>query len=165
MVQIGGLELKMPSLGLGGLGSVVTVLFWTFMIFVTVGLIGWWIYSSYRNKAIFTNPITLTFYYDNGTKRTKTGLKGGKFVNRGGVWHFKVKIPKQFKKKELGYTPDFSKADADGTIHFITSGDGTLWQQIEHRLVTTDDMGFALLMKPIPTDIKTVTVNSIKSWS
>ena len=116
--------------------------------------------------------MVLTYVYDNGTQKDRHDLKGGKFVNSRGVWDFKILVPKQRRRKELGYTPDFSKADSDGRICFITSGDGTLWQQYEKKIISKeikrDDGGLEyevdLLIKPVPTDIKTVTVNSIKNW-
>ena len=173
MVSVGGMNI---NFGFDKLGTIASWLFWGAAIFVVIGLVGWWLYSSFKNKSVYNTPVTLTWYYDNGTSKTTFGLKGGKYFNRSNVQDFRVKIPKSFKKKELGYTPDFSKADADGTIHFITSGDGSLWQQVEHKLVTTEEREivgydgtkkvytYSLLIKPVPTEIKTATVNAMKNW-
>jgi len=159
--------------GLGGvMGTTLTAAFWGILIFLVVGIFGWFMYRGYKNKTFYTTPITLTYLYDNGTQKDRHDLKGGKFVNSRGVWDFKILVPKQRRRKELGYTPDFSKADSDGRICFITSGDGTLWQQYEKKIISKeikrDDGGLEyevdLLIKPVPTDIKTVTVNSIKNW-
>ena len=124
-------------------------------------------------------------YYENGTKKTNAGLKGGKFINNSGVWDFKIKIPKQRRKKELGYMPNFSKADSDGTLHFITSGDGTIWLQVDEKLSITgkeqergadgtllyDKEGkplmidsYSLIINPVRTDVKQSTVNSLRNW-
>lgn len=156
------------------------------LIFIIVGVFGYMGYRWFKKKVFFTNKLTLTTLYENGTKKRITGLKGGKFINRNGVWDFRVKIPKQFKTKELGYTPDFSKADSDGTLHFITAGDGTIWQQIEERLnisgkeqardgdgkpIYNEDGtplmidSYKLLLNPVRTDVKMATVNSLKSWA
>lgn len=182
-MKIGGFELNLPT---GVIGSIMSGLFWGVAIFILVGIFAYLIYSHYKNKSFYTNPVNLTMYYENGTKKTKMGLLGGKFVNGQGVWDFKVKIPKQFKKKDLGYIPDFSKADSDGTLHFITSGDGTIWQQVSERLdvdgeeqardenglpIFNDDgtpkmvSSFSLMLKPVRTDVKIATVNAMKSWT
>ena len=208
MVNVGSFNLNLGGM-MGQSMSLVGTIFWSIMIFIAISLIAWWIYSSFKNKSVYTNPCTLTWYYENGTKKTKFGLLGGSFVNRHGVNDFRIKIPKNIKKKELGYTPDFSLADADGTLHFITSGDGSIWQQVSHKLQVSETKpkytpsqldeyisnlqtkinsgeltyeqansyyqnilednkkgySYSLLQKPVPTDIKTVTVNSLKSWS
>lgn len=168
-MQIGNYNLSLPS---GVAFKWFSIFFWGFMIFVVLGLISWMFYRNYRNKTTYTNGVTLDWIYENGTKRTFYGLKGGRFINHHGVWDFKVRIPKQFKKKELGYMPDFSYADTDGTLHFITSGDGTIWQQCIHKIITKERVvdgnkvtEMDLLIKPVRTDVKTVTVNSLKNWS
>jgi len=178
-MQIGNFDTS-SIFSLKGMGGMVSSILWGIGIFILLGVIFWYVYSYFKNKAFYTNPITLTQYYENGTKKTRWGLQGGKFVNKSGVWDFKIKIPKTWRTKELGYIPDFSKADADNSLHFITWGDGTIWQQTEHSLVTKEreiekivdgnkikeiEVEYDTLMKPIRTDVKTVTVNSIKSWS
>jgi hypothetical protein len=182
-MNIGGYNLNMPNFNMGGMAS---TLFWGMMIFLIIGVIGYFGYKSFKNKTFYTNKVTLTMFYENGTKKRLTGLKGGKFVNKSGVWDFRIKIPKQFKPKELGYTPSFSKADSDGTLHFITSGDGTIWLQIEEKLAiygkeqARDENGkllfgedrkplmvdsYKLLLNPVRTDVKIATVNSLKNWA
>lgn len=167
-------------------GSIVSGLFWGMLIFIVIGVIGYFGYKWFKNKTFYTNNVTLTMFYENGTKKRVTGLKGGKFVNRSGVWDFRIKIPKQFKPKELGYMPNFSKADSDGTLHFMTSGDGTIWLQIDEVLSikgkeqARDENGkllfdndnkpimidaYRLLLNPVRTDVKIATVNSLKNWA
>jgi hypothetical protein len=184
-MKVGNYDIKMPF-SLGGIGGMFSSLFWGFMILLIVGIIIYWIYKGYKNKAFYVNPIDLTIYYSNGTKKTKSGMKGGKYINSSGVWDFKVKIPKQFQTKQLGYMPDFSKADSDGTLHFITSGDGTIWLQVEEKLniagkeQARDENGvllfdeqnkplmidtYKLLLNPVRTDVKIATVNSLKNWA
>lgn len=183
MVSVAGFELNIIP---DSIGSAFTTVFWTIMIFAGTGLLGWWLWRSHKNKTTYTYPITLTTYYDNGTSKTKYGLRGEKFVNNAGIHDFRIKIPKSFKKKDLGMTPDFSKADADDTIHFITSGDGSIWQQVEKKLEVSeqvqkldengkpmfDDEGnpilddnYSIVFKPIGADIKLTTVNALKNWS
>ncbi|GAG78540.1 unnamed protein product, partial [marine sediment metagenome] len=67
-------------------------------------------------------------------------LIGGVKRKRNSVMDFKVKVPKQFKKKWIGYVPDFSKADSSGRITFIRIGDGTVWQQIDRKLILEKDI-------------------------
>ena len=174
MVSIGNVNIGLP--GAGAVNGIISAVFWGTLIIILTGLIIWWIVASFKNKSSFNTKITLTYVFENGTMNTRSDLKGGKFINRSGTWDYRVKIPKQFRKKELGYMPDFSKADADGTLHFVTSGDGTLWQQIDRKIIATEireyqdaqgiiqEQQYSLLFKPIPTDIKTVTVNSIRGF-
>jgi hypothetical protein len=182
-------------------------------VILVVGLVMWWLISKWRNKVTYITPVRLIRYLENGTKKEMNGLKGGK-VQKGGIANFRIKIPKKFKKHDLGYIPDYSKADADGRLTFLVIGDGTLWQQLEETLQETEKVStnlteeqieevkkhFAeqimqrypnlaeeqqekifndsiekwigensyrekkLIMKPIPTDIKTVTVNNLQGW-
>lgn len=172
MVQIGNYDLSLDSLLPSGVVGIAKSLMIGLIIFIAVGLICWGLYIWFRNRTKYSIPVTLLWQYENGTNKTITGMKGGKYVNRSGIMDFRVKIPKQLRAKEIGYIPDFSKADSDGTIHFITSGDGILWQQIEHKVVEKEirdkdgvQYEYELLQKPIPADVKTSTMNSIKSFS
>lgn len=173
MVQIGAINTNSLFSGLGGaVNTTIQYAFWGVLIFIAVGVFGWILYKGYKTKTFYITPVTLTYIYDNGTQRDRHDLRGGKFVNSRGVWDFKIRIPKQRRQKELGYTPDFSKADSDGRICFITSGDSTLWQQYEKKIIVNEikegedgkKYTYDLIIKPVPTDIKTVTVNSIKNW-
>jgi hypothetical protein len=162
------------------IGGFASTLFWGMIVIVAIGLIGWYFYSRTKSKVSYTNPITLTQFYENGTQKTSYGLMGGKFINKANVNDFRIKLPGlfSFKKKELGYMPDFSKSDTDGALHFLTTGDGNFWQQMGNKIVTSqkivgqDKEGkdviideVSLIMTPIPADIKTYTINSMKSWS
>lgn len=170
-----GFVSKMLPSGWGLQGMVGNILIGVGLM-ILIGGLGWWGFSVAKNKATYTNKLTLSQYYENGTKRTITGLMGGKFTNKSGVLDFKIKIPKQWKKKELGYTPDFSLADSDGTLHFVTFGDGSIWQQVHHQLVEKEEvevmtadgkikvMTYQLIIKPVRTDVKTVTVNSMSQF-
>jgi hypothetical protein len=176
MVSIGGMNVGLGSFNWGAVGSIVGGVLWGILIFVVVGIIFYVVYKGYRNKVVFNVPITLTLILENGTKKERADIKGGKSVNKNNVWDFKVKIPKVRGDKMLGYMPDFSKADADGRLHFITFGDGTLWQQYESKFDTEnyrfkDKFGeektavrIKNLMIPTPNDVKQATINSIKNW-
>ena len=167
-MKVGNIDVGGMFSGMGGqIGTAFTWFFWGIIIITLVSIVGWLSYNSFKNKSFYVYPVTLTTMYENGTQRDRTDIKGGKFINSKGVWDFKCKIPKQWRTKELGYTPDFSKADNDNRLNFITSGDGTLWQQYDKRLISTetvDGVTYTLLIKPVPTENKTVTVNAIKNW-
>lgn len=210
MGLIPGLDLSMA-----GLGSKLITFFMGLGIFLVVGVVIWILISWWRNKRIYVTPVRLIRYLENGTKKEMNGLRGGK-IQKGGVADFAVKIPKKFRKHNLGYIPDYSKADADGRITFLVIGDGTLWQQLEEKLQTHEEIiynmteeeieqakinyktaideqfkdksekerkklfnegikkwlennqqkviKYDLIMKPIPTDVKTVTVNNLQGW-
>jgi len=183
MVNIAGYNINLSS---GAIMKPLITAFWSIMVMIIVGIIIYFGFKYYRGKAFYNNKITLTMYYENGTKKRLVGLRGGKYVNNTGVWDFKIQIPKQRKKKTLGYMPNFSKADSDGTLHFITSGDGTIWQQVDEKLsisgkeqargadgnLLKDNEGkpimvdsYTLFLNPVRTDVKIATVNSLKNWS
>lgn len=156
----------------------VGAIFWTTMTLVGTAVLGWLIYSWFKSRALYTNPVTLTKILDNGTQKDFHGLAGGVFWNKG-IKDFKIKIPRA-KPHVLGFIPDFSKADVDGRLHFITSGDGTTWQQYEKKWVLKepllgpdgeilkDDNGnifeYDLINKPVSREVKQTTINSIKNW-
>jgi hypothetical protein len=152
--------------------GIATALFWGMLIFVAIGIIGWYFWKKYQELTFYTTPINLTILMENGMEKTRFDLKGGAFWNKG-IRDFKIKIPKQRKPHILGYIPDFSKSGyTDGRLHFITSGDRTIWQQVESGWILnekrTDKEGnifkYDLFMKPIPREIKQITINSIKNW-
>ena len=172
MVQIGNFNLSIP--GMSGIGQYIGPLLLGTLIVIMIGLLVWWLVVSYRNKIIYVTPVRLIRLLDNGVKKEMNGIKGGK-VTHNGIMDFACKVPKQMKLKYLGYVPDYSKADGDGRLTFITSGDGSLWQQVDERLITEESqeivngqevnyLSTSLLIKPIPTDIKTVTVNNLQNW-
>ena len=174
MVSIGGLNLTIPT---GVIGNILLWGFWGIIIITVVGLIGWYIYAKVRKKVTYIDKITLTKIFDNGSEETFYGLNGGKYVGRLGAWDYKIKIPKVRKPKELGYLPDFSKADKDGTIHFTVYGDGTFWQQTEWKTAirelkqiknadgTFQEYEVELLKKPIiGSDEKNIMIKDIKNW-
>lgn len=84
MVNVGGVNIRIPGGG-GKILSTLAAFGIGFVIFVVVAVIGYFIWRSFKNKTFYTNPVTLTFLYDNNTKKTKVGLKGGKFINRSGI--------------------------------------------------------------------------------
>jgi hypothetical protein len=176
MVSIGGMSFNMPS---GVISNVLKWGFWSIMILVGIGLIIFFTYRHFRNKVSFTDDVTLTKIFDNGSEKTYYGLKGGKYVGKQGAWEYRIKIPKQAKKKDLGYMPDFSQADADGSLHFVTCGDGSHWQQATQRTVVkevreikdtitgevTQSYVYELLKKPIvSSDEKNIMIKDIKNW-
>jgi hypothetical protein len=173
-MNIGGMNLgSFDWKAVGGITG--SVLIGIGIMFV-VGIFIFFIYKSYRNKVVFNVPITLTLMLENGTKKERADILGGKTVNRNGVWDFKVKIPKTRGERLLGYMPDFSKADADNRLHFITFGDGTLLQQYESKFEQEiykfkDKYGYMQeainiknMITPTPNDVKQATINSIRNW-
>jgi hypothetical protein len=143
-------------------------------IFLLVCLFGWWGWSWWKNKNTYIQPVRLIRYLENGSKKEVNGLLGGE-INVQGIKDFEIKQPKKFKKHRLGYIPDYSKMDADGRLIFITIGDGKLWQQVEEEIVTYKEeeivegkikrkVKFKLLLTPIPTEVKTSTLNSLRGW-
>lgn len=159
--------------GAGGqIKSVLTKFLWGFVIIAAVGIIVYFVYKSYKDKAFYITPVTLTVLTDNGMEKSKYDLKGGIFWNKG-IKDFKVKAPKKYKTFILGYIPDFSKSNStDGRLHFITYGDQTIWQQVQSgwnlkkQGVDADGNQFSynLVKEPIPRETKQVTINSIKNW-
>jgi len=177
-MQVGNIDTS-TILGSVNFVQIASYVFYGMIVIIAIGIAGWYFYAKTRNKISYSSPVTLTQYFENGNQKTTYGLVGGKFVNKSNVNDFRIKSAGwlSFKTKELGYMPDFSKADADGTVHFLTSGDGNFWQQLENKLVITkkimgkDKEGkdklveeINLIMTPIRSDIKTYTMNSIKNW-
>lgn len=175
MVSIGGMNFQLPAGSIWG--TFKTGLIWMFGFFIIGGL-GFWAFKYFKNKVSYTDNITVTRIMDNGTEKTIFGLRGGKYVGVQGAWEYRIQVPKQRKPKELGYMPDFSKADADGTLHFVTCGDGTYWQQCEQRTVikeireikdsegnVTKSYEYELLKRPIiGSDEKNIMIKDIKNW-
>lgn len=169
------MEFKLPT---GSIISIVSTGLWGVGIILVLCVLGFFIYRHYKNKVSFKDNVTLTWVFDNGMEKTLFGLKGGKYIGKQGAYEYQIKIPKQIKKKDLGYLPDFSKADADGSLHFVTCGDGTFWQQCEWKTLskenrdTIDEQGnkvefyeFQLLKKPIiGSDEKNIMIKDIKNW-
>jgi hypothetical protein len=177
-MNIAGMEFNMPGFLSGfSLSGIMSGIMVGIIVLAIVGVLGYFGWSWFNNKANYNTPCTLTIKMDNGTKKNVYGLKGGKYTNKSGTIDFRVKVPGVMKTKELGFIPDMSKADADGTIHFITTGDNIIWQQLEHQLITKEvkqyldeenkellTYEYELLVKPIRADVKTTTVNSIRSF-
>lgn len=175
MVSIGGLNLTIPT---GTITNIISYGFWGIIILIGVALLSFLGYRWFKNKVTYTDSVTLTRIMDNGTEKTIYGLRGGKYVGRQGAWEYKIKVPKQRKAKDLGYMPDFSKADADGSLHFVTCGDGTYWQQAEQRTVLKDikeeldedgkvikKYEYELLKRPMMgSDEKNIMIKDIKNW-
>jgi hypothetical protein len=152
------------------MGTIQTGLMWFFIGAGLIGL-GIWFFMAAKNKATYKYPITLRVRRDNGLK-VRYDILGGIVEGRNGVKDFKCKIPKKFKKFNLGYMPDFSLADSNDRLSFIQEGDSTSWQQVREELITekvvVDDQGteigvYKLLIEPIPTDTKTTTYNNLQS--
>lgn len=163
------------TLGLGNVnwsGMLGSVALYSMITIVVGSALGFWGWNAYQKKT-YATPIKLSRILDNGLIKNTTGIKGGKKVNRSGVMEFLIKVPKQWKKKNLGYMPDMSMTDGDGALHFITRGDGVLWQQCKEVLIEEKEytinldgnkeekIVMKLLLEPIPTDIKQATINQI----
>ena len=131
-----------------------------------------------KKKMLYKIPVSVILLKENGTHKRRDDLRGGIVKNRTGVNDFQIQIPKQFKKKRLGYVPDFSLSDAKDRLLFIQIGDGEIWQQCRETIVTekevevtvkgeegkpdtTKTINYNLVAEPIPTDIKQVTINAI----
>jgi len=150
-------------------GGAMSVLTWILITAAVIAIITW-MFISAKNKKTYVHRITLINRRSNGTK-TRMDLLGGVVKGAGGVREYKVKIPRVWKAKILGYMPDFSLATADDRLIFIQEGDGTIWQQCKETLITEKkiiedgkEVGtFSLLIEPIPTDVKTVTYNNMQN--
>lgn len=165
----------LSSINLGGMlsgagGIVKSVLIGVF-VFIIIGIVAYFAYRYWKNLTFYTTPVTLTRLMDNGMEKTRYDLKGGVFLNKG-IKDFKVKIPKS-KAHILGYIPDLSKSTTtDGRIHFITSGDTTIWQQVESKWETKEKgkdkeghtFEYDLINKPVSRETKQLTVNAIQNW-
>ena len=158
--------------GAGGtLKSIGTKFLWGFGILLIVGIISYFVYKWYKDKTLYTTPISLTVLMDNGMEKIVNDLKGGMFSNKG-IQDFKIRAPKKRKKHILGYIPDLSKSNfTDGRLHFITSGDKTVWQQVESQWVLKEQKTvdgnvyeYDLIKTPISRETKQITINSIKNW-
>lgn len=205
----------LPDMNLTGvLGQFFYMSTITLFVFVILLVLFLWA----RNKALYRIPVSLEQVLENGTFKTRHDLLGRNKKTRTGVMDFVIKVPKQMRKKCLGYVPDFSLADSDGRLHFTPIGDGMLWQQVKKKLITekeiekeieinqeeldnlvdhfskliiekypdksesekeeilksainahlddnkkTETVTYSLISEPIPTDIKTVTINAIQS--
>ena len=147
-----------------------------FLVIFAVLAIGVWIWI--KGKLKYKTPITAIIPKENGGFKQITNLKGGLVKTRKGIVDFEIKLPKKLKKKRLGYMPDLSLAGADDRLTFLVVGDGMVWQQCKQTLiedgktkvqVKNEDTGkietievpYKLVIEPIPTDIKTITINNI----
>ena len=107
-MNIAGFNLNLPSINIAG--TMQTVSLWAVTGIIVIAL-GIWIYSTIKNKAIYKYPITLRVRRENGTK-VRFDLLGGIVSGKNGIKSFMIKIPRVRKKFDLGYIPDFSKADS-----------------------------------------------------
>lgn len=169
-MNIAGYEMNFG--GLNMVGTIQTMSLWGIVGIVLVSIGIWW-FITMRDKSIYKYPITLRVRRENGTK-VRYDILGGVVQGRGGVKTFKCKIPRKFKKFDLGYMPDFSLADSSDRLSFIQEGDSTLWQQCKEELITEElikihdgkeekFVKYSNLIKPIPTDTKTTTYNNLQS--
>ena len=167
-MNIAGMNINMPSINIAG--TMQTVALWAVTGIIVIAL-GIWIYMGIKNKAIYKYPITLRVRRENGTK-VRFDLLGGIVSGKNGIKSFMIKIPRVRKKFDLGYIPDFSKADSSDRLSFLQEGDATLWQQTKEELILektiVNEKGekvgvYTLLIEPIPTDIKTATYNNLQS--
>ena len=169
---LGSLNFGSMFSGLGNIKDLATTLLVSGIVLMVVGTGIFIVYKWIKNKAFFTIPITLTILNDNGMiQKERHDLMGGSFFNHG-LKDFKIKTPKKMKPFLLGYVPDFSLTNyVDGRLHFITSGDQTVWQQVESFWVLRENhkendkvFAYDLICKPIPRETKQTAVNAIKNW-
>jgi len=137
MVNIGGLSLDIPWASWMGQ-------FQVFMIYgigslIALGLIVW-IALGVSKKKTFVTPIKLYRINESNGEvvREIQGIMGGKVKNNKGVWTFKMIFPKQFKKIDLGYMPDFGLQERDGSLCFSALGDSTILQQCTRKVITEE---------------------------
>lgn len=157
-------------------GSLFTNLMLGAIFIVVIGVICVAGFVWFKNKSTYINPVTLIQRLDNGVLKKRHDLVGGMVKQKNGIQDFIIKIPKKFKKRTLGYVPDFSLADATGRLTFITAGDGMVLQQVKEDLITEKEMtikvqngkkiqeetiSYSLIAEPIPTDVKAITINNI----
>lgn len=161
--------------GIAWKSFVLNILIGGVSMVIIAGLLTW-VFIAMKNKKTYTYPVSLLSLRTNGNFKRRNDLRGGLIKQRNGVTDFVIKIPKSFKKKKLGYVPDFSLSGIDDRLIFLTSGDNMVWQQCEERLITEKNVSIeveedgktvekevpvSLIVEPIPTDIKHVTINNI----
>lgn len=120
----------------GVVGKFMLYAFWTTLIF---GIL-LWVFFWVKNRKFYKTPVSLIVLEQNNTWKERTNLRGGIIKRRDGVMDFRVKIAGQRAKKNLGYVPDYSKADSSGRLTFIRIGDGALWQQMDRTLKLTKNI-------------------------
>lgn len=170
--------------GLGGInwGGLFGNLIKGTIVIVVIGIIAVFGFIWMKNKMTFKIPCNVIRVMANGSHKRITGLRGGQVKGKNGIQDFVIKVPKQFKPKLLGFVPDYSLANADGELTFIVIGDGMAWQQCIEKVITEKDiemeievpsadgkgmekqkktLNYSLMVEPIPTDIKTITINNI----
>lgn len=137
MANIGGFSLDIPWAA--WLGQ-----FQTFMIFgigslIALGLVIW-IALLVQKKKVFVTPVTLYRINESNGEvvREITGIVGGKVKTSKGVATFKMIFPKQSKKVDLGYMPDFGFQERDGRLCFSALGDSTVMQQCTRKVITEE---------------------------
>ena len=210
--------MEVPFLESFNFTGVIGKFLWMSSITFVISVVLLGIFLWFRNKSIYKTPISLVELLQNKTLKSRHDLFGKSVKNRQGTQDYVIKIPRQFKKKYLGYTPDFSFADSDGRLYFMPVGDGMLWQQLKRKVVVEksferdkpineqeldkikehftnlinekyseksdiekeeilrfsmesymeenkpkETITYSLLSEPIPTDIKTVTINAIQA--
>ncbi len=154
-------------------GTLISLSYGVGIVLLILG-IGWVVYNSYKNKKTYIFPIRLIRYLQNGSKKEINNLRGGE-ITFNGIKDFEVKMG--MKKQRLGYIPDYSLMDADSRLVFITIGDGKTWQQVKEELKLEKEIEvdgengeeksklvYRLLAEPIPTEVKTSTLNSLRNW-
>ena len=136
-----------PGLGnLGGMFSGMGATFikgigWFMVVLVIMVIIGYFVWGAMQKKK-YNQKVSAIYLSENKERVRKRvyGLKGGITLNSVGVRDFAVKIPGTFRPKILGFTPDFTKANDDGELVFIVSGDGSLWQQTQEKVITRREL-------------------------
>lgn len=169
--QAGGLDLGTIWGGAGSaLAGGATTFFYGLGILMILSAVGYLSYKKWQNMTFYKIPVSLTVIMENGTEKTRNDLRGGVFLDKG-TRNFKIKIPKTRKPHILGYIPDYSKADGDGRLKFITVGDRTIWQQYESKwnlkgkkIIDGKEFSYDLINFPVPRETKVLTINSIKNW-
>lgn len=161
--------------GIFNKGMIASVAGWglAFAVLCFIGILAFFIL---KDKLKYKTPVTAIIQKENGTFKRIENLRGAVVRSRSGVSDFEIKKPKAFKKKKLGYVPDFSIAGTDDRLTFMIVGDGMVWQQCKEEIVNSKEVeievekdgkvvkqkvNYSLVVEPIPTDIKTITINNI----
>lgn len=158
-------------------GGMVYKLVGGILVMVVVAAIAVWMFFLIRDKKVYKNPVTIIELRENGLIKEYKGFRGGLVQLHTGVTDYQIKAG--FKRRNLGYIPDFSLADASDELTFLKSGDAKVLQQVKKYLIKEKELevdvkdsdgkvsrqkiNYSLVVEPIPTDVKTVTINNIHS--
>lgn len=168
--------------GIGGGGKIFTKgmlmnILGGLIFFIIIGFFFVVGFIMIRNRLKYKIPVTALVPKGNGLFKRIDNLRGAVVQTRKGYSDFEIRRPRKAKPKKLGYVPDLTISGVDDRLTFIVTGDGVIWQQCKESLVKTKDLeieivdsagkkrkekiSYELLVEPIPTDVKAITINNI----